>query len=109
MRTALILLLALAGCDATDSYRRPDTWRPIGANEANLRAMVVVPSDLAVATPAALADSGLPVAALGRLRHDRTRPLLDSGLARITPVAGGSPAAPAAAPPAGSGQSGSGQ
>jgi hypothetical protein len=101
MRKALLVLLALAGCDAIDPYRRPDTWRPTGANDANLRAMVVVPSDLAVATPAALADSSSVVAALGRLRRDQTRPLLDSGLARITPVAGGSPAP--AAPPAGSG------
>ena len=29
-----------------DPYRREGTWRPNGANEANLRAMVVSPSDL---------------------------------------------------------------
>jgi hypothetical protein len=44
--------------------------------------------------------------AVARLRTDTARPLLDSGLAEITPVSGGSsaaPAAPAAAGPAGNG------
>jgi hypothetical protein len=77
----LLLLLLLAGCDKTDPYLREGTWRPSGANEANLRAMVLVPSDLARATPASAADGGLAAAALDRLRHDRVRPLPDSAVA----------------------------
>src|ERR1700722_18591537 len=50
---ASLLLLALAGCAQTDPYTRPGAWRPNGANDANLRAMVVVPSDLVLARPAA--------------------------------------------------------
>jgi type IV pilus biogenesis protein CpaD/CtpE len=100
--TLLILLLVLAGCNQTDPYLRSGVWHPSGANEANLRAMVVVPSDLVQATPAARADGGLATAALVRLRRDQVRPLLDSGLAQITPVAGGS--APAAAAASGNSQ-----
>ena len=38
--------LVLVGCDALDPYRREGTWRPNGANEANLRVMVASPADL---------------------------------------------------------------
>jgi hypothetical protein len=99
----LLLVLALAGCNRTDPYLREGAWHPNGANEANLRAMVAVPADLATATPAGPADGGLAAAALDRLRHGRVTPLPDSGLAQITVVSGGSSAPPAAAPAAGSG------
>jgi hypothetical protein len=94
--TILLLLIVLAGCDSIDPYRREGTWRPNGANEANLRAMVVVPSDLAVATRASPADGELAAAALSRLHHDRVRPLPDSALAQIVPISSGTAAAPAA-------------
>jgi hypothetical protein len=100
MRATALLLLALAGCDKTDPYLRGGTWRPNGANEANLRAMVVVPSDLAAATPAGPADGGLAAAAVDRLRNDRVRPLPDSGVAQIVLVGSGAAASPAAAPTA---------
>jgi len=96
--TTLLLLLVLAGCDLTDPYTREGVWRPMGVNAANLRAMVVVPSDLAMAQRSGPADGGMATAALARLRHGEIRPLLDSGLARIVPVNGGSAAPPAAAP-----------
>ena len=32
---AALGLSALAGCAATDTYRRPGTWHPDGANAAN--------------------------------------------------------------------------
>jgi len=102
----LPLLVALAGCDLTDPYIRAGNWRPNGANDANLRAMVAVPADLAVATPASPADGNLAAAAVARLRTETVRPLPDSGLAQITPISGGSsaaPAAPATAAPAGNG------
>jgi len=104
--TIALLLIALAGCDLTDPYTRPGNWRPNGANDANLRAMVIVPSDVVLATQPDHADGGLAAAAVARLRHDNVRPLLDSGLAQIVPVGNGSTAAqqPAAAPVPGSGQ-----
>jgi hypothetical protein len=101
---ALFALIFLSGCDQTDPYRREGTWRPSGANEANLRAMVVVPSDLAVASRASAADGHLAAAALSRLHHDKVRPLPDSALAQVVPISGGSPAPPAAAAAQGSSQ-----
>jgi len=102
----LPLLVALTGCNLTDPYIRAGNWRPNGANDANLRAMVAVPADLAVATPASPADGKLAASAVARLRTETVRPLPDSGLAEITPISGGSsaaPAAPATAAPAASG------
>jgi hypothetical protein len=101
---ALLLLTVLAGCNRTDPYQREGTWRPNGANEANLRAMVVAPSDLAVASHAGPSDGELADAALSRLHHDKVRPLPDSGLAQVVPVSGGTTASSAAAPTPGSGQ-----
>jgi len=104
------LLLALAGCNVTDPYARAGAWRPNGANDVNLRAMVLLPSDLVLATPADRSDGGLAAAAAARLREDKVRPLPDSGLAQIVPVASGSAPAPppATAAPAGNGSGGNG-
>jgi hypothetical protein len=99
----LFLLLGLAACQQTDPYQREGVWRPNGANDANLRAMVAVPADLAAATPAGPADGSLAAAALARLRHDQVKPLQDSGLAQITVGGSSAAAAPAAAAPAGTG------
>lgn len=101
--TALLLLIVLAGCNQIDPYRRAGAWRPNNANDSNLRAMVVVPSDLAVASRGSPADGALAAAALSRLHHDRVRPLPDSALAPIVPVSSGS-ASSSAAPASGSGQ-----
>ena len=38
-------LLALAAC-TEDPFERPGTWQPVGANDANLRAMVQDPATL---------------------------------------------------------------
>jgi len=94
----LPLALALAACSQTDPYTREGVWHPNGANEANLRAMVAVPADLATATQAGPADGGMAAAALDRLRHDRVRPLPDSAVADVTVSSGG--ATQQAAPPA---------
>lgn len=104
----LLLLISLAGCKQTDPYMREGVWRPNGANDANLRAMVAVPSDLVVAAPANPADGGMAAAALDRLRHNRVRPLANSGLAQIVPVASGSGAPAAGAPSAAASPSGTG-
>jgi len=96
----LALLLALAGCDRTDPYLREGVWHPNGANDANLRAMIAVPSDLATATPAGPADGGLAAEALDRLRHDRVRSLSDTS-ASSAPASGAAPTPAAAAPASG--------
>jgi hypothetical protein len=102
--TALLVLIAIGGCDQIDPYKREGTWRPNGANEANLRAMVLVPSDLAVASRSGPADGTLAAAALSRLHHDKVRALPDSALAQVVPISSGAVPAPAAAPTPGSGQ-----
>jgi hypothetical protein len=101
---ALLPLLALTACDQIDPYSRDGVWRPNGANDTDLRAMVSVPSDLARAAPASPSDGAMAAAAAARLRHDRTRPLLDSGVAQIVPVNGAPAAAPPAAAPTGTGE-----
>ncbi len=105
LRTVLLLSLipALSACDLTDPYLRAGAWRPNGANEANLRAMVAVPADLVLAAPQGPADGALAADALNRLRHDNVRPLPDSGVAQIVPVSGGTSTPPAAAPASGNG------
>jgi hypothetical protein len=100
---AVLLLLVLAGCDRIDPYLRDGVWRPSGVNDDNLRAMVALPSDLIMATPPAPANGALGAAALRRLLQDRVRPLPDSGIAQITPVANGAPASSAAPAPSASG------
>ncbi len=102
--TALLLLLILTGCAQVEPYQRTGAWRPNDANEANLRAQVTMPSDWARAAPSARADGGQAAAAVARLRNDRVRPLLDSGVAQISPVSGGAAAPPQAAPAPGTAQ-----
>jgi hypothetical protein len=84
------LALALAGCDAMDPYRREGTWRPNGANDANLRAMVVSPSDLVRGVSSTDGNGQQAAAALDRYRNDKVRLLPDTGLAKIVPIASGS-------------------
>ena len=93
------LLAMLCCCAETDPYAREGAWRPNGSNEANLRAMVAVPSDLALAALASPADGGLTAQAVSRLRHDRVRALPDSGVAQVEAIGNGSAVPPAMAPP----------
>lgn len=89
-RLLCIVVLALAGCDATDPYLREGVWRPNGANEANLRAMVASPSDLVRGVASVDGNGQQAAAALDRYRNDKMRPLPDSGIAKIVPVSSGS-------------------
>jgi hypothetical protein len=89
-RLLCMLVLAVAGCDATDPYLRQGMWRPNGANEANLRAMVVSPADLVQGVRSPGGDGQQAAAALDRLRNDKIRPLPDSAIAKVVPVASGS-------------------
>jgi len=89
-----ILVLVLAGCDATDPYLRYGTWRPNDANEDNLRAMVVSPSDLVRGVSSSEGDGRQAAAALDRLRNDKPRLLPDSAIAKVVPINSGSQGAP---------------
>lgn len=79
-------MLFLTGCGMTDPYQREGSWRPNGANDANLRAMLVSPSDLVSGVAATGSDGQQAAAALDRYRQDKPRRLPDSGVAKIVPV-----------------------
>lgn len=94
LRPACALLL-LAACQ-TDDLNRPGTWRPGGANDANLRAMVADPGHLRAGV-AAPTERAMPATqAIRRMETDRRRPLPDTRAAQIG-------AANASAVPSGSG------
>ena len=78
------LLLAMGGCAFTDPYERAGVWRPNGANDANLIAMVKTPSDLVQGVGDGLGNGQLAAAAIERLRADKVKPLPDSGVAQIS-------------------------
>ncbi len=79
-------LLALLAACAGDDFARPGTWRPVGANETNLRAMLVDPSHLERGA-AATDERGQPAsAAVRRLERDRRHPLPDSRASKVGAV-----------------------
>lgn len=81
-----LILLALAGCDSFDPYEREGSWRPSGANDIALRAMLVEPDELFVGTSERGADGQRGGAAVERLRNDRVRDLPAS---RLVPIGSG--------------------
>ena len=83
MRRAAFLLLLLGGCEAIDPYTRPGKWRPLNANEANLRVHVAEPSMLDRGVDDRRADGQVTAAAVHRYRTDRVRPLPASGVSRV--------------------------
>lgn len=100
---------ALPACKQTDPYVRPGDWRPLGANAANLRAMVADPGDLYQGRAAATSPGDLAAAAVARLRADAVKRLPASSIAEIHATDTGgeqgsgtqaTPAAPVAAPAA---------
>ncbi len=84
-----IAVLGLTGCDAMDPYLREGDWRPNNANDDNLRAMVVSPSDLVRGVGSDGGDGQQAAAALDRARNDKVRRLPDSDIAKVTPVSNG--------------------
>ena len=101
MRRTLILLVLLGGCEATDPFTRPGAWRPLNANEANLRVHVADPATLQRGRDDPRADGQAMAAAVTRYRTDRVRPLAASGVSRIQ--ATGPAGAPASAASGGDG------
>ena len=69
------LLALLSGCAGPDPYNFPHTWRPTGANDANLAVMAVRPADLARGRGTGRADAQVAAAAVDRLRAGRVKPL----------------------------------
>ena len=72
------VLALLWGCAGPDPYDFPHTWRPTGANDANLAAMAVRPADLARGRGTGPTDAQVAAAAVDRLRAGRVK-ALDSG------------------------------
>jgi hypothetical protein len=101
MRRALVLVLVLGGCQQMDPFTREGAWRPMRANEANLRVHVADPAMLDRGIDDPRADGQVTAAAVQRYRTDRVKPLAASGVARIQATGGG-----AAAPAAGGGDGG---
>lgn len=79
----LVVAALLGGCEWYDPFQRPGAWRPTGANEANLRAMVGRPADLTFGAQAEGSDGHLAADAVDRLREDRVRRLPITDIARI--------------------------
>lgn len=102
MRLPLLLLAVLLPACATDPLDRPGTWRATRANEANLRAMIADPRDLAQGRDAGTSRGQAASVAIERLETGRRFPLPASTLSRVAPSGqepqGGSPANTPAAP-----------
>jgi hypothetical protein len=96
MRRAIFLVLLLGGCEQIDPFTREGAWRPMRANEANLRVHVADPAMLERGVDDRRADGAATAAAVHRYRTDRVKPLAASGVARIQATGAGG-AAPAAA------------
>ena len=94
---AAVPWLMLGGCAQIDPLTKEGIWRPTGANDANLRAMVAVPSDLAYGRAARTTDGRSAAQAVERLRTGKVYPLQDVGISKLG--GGGSGAPPAAAGP----------
>ena len=93
---AAVPLLMLGGCAQIDPLTKEGIWRPTGANDANLRAMVAVPSDLAYGRAARTTDGRSAAQAVDRLRTGKVYPLQDVGISKVGGGGGGGGAAPAA-------------
>ena len=87
MRYRLILVLVLAGCAAEDPLTRPGLWHAVGANDANLAAMVADPNDLVTGVVDRRMDGQVAAAAVARYRAGKVKNLPDSNIAQFGPTA----------------------
>ncbi len=67
-----LMLAALTGCAATDTYRRPGTWHPDGANAANIAAMAENPEDLVHGRGSPGSNGALAAQAIDRLSETKS-------------------------------------
>jgi hypothetical protein len=85
-RPPLSLLLALlaTGCTLTGNpLDRAGTWHPLGANAANLAAMVANPHDLVEGEAASGTPGPVAVTPVDRLRADKVKALPDNSIVQI--------------------------
>jgi len=82
-RAAFLLVILLGGCETMDPYAREGVWRPLQANEANLRVHVADPAMLERGRGDHRADGQTTAAAVSRYRTGRVRPLPAAGVARV--------------------------
>ena len=80
------LLTLTAGCAPEYEWDRPGTWKPTGANDANLQAMVADPQDLSSGRGMLTNRASGPARAVTRLLTDRRRALLNNGISRVAPI-----------------------
>lgn len=87
-RLTVMALLLLVACGA-DSRERDGTWRPTGANAANLRVMIADPAhlDRGVGDPRGRGRQAAD--AIERLEDDALKPLPDVRASTVGPSAGG--------------------
>jgi type IV pilus biogenesis protein CpaD/CtpE len=112
VRAAIVCLLVLTGCTQNEPYERPGMWRPIEANDTNLRAMIADPADLDMGRAATTSRGDAAAAAVSRLRAGLDKPLPASSISKVqvaptdlqqAPTADGTAANPGAALNASSG------
>ena len=90
-------LLCATSCAFEDPLTRPGLWHPVGANEANLRAMVADPDDLVTGMADRRADGQVAAAAVARYRAGKVKDLPDSTISKIAPISVNTAPAAAAA------------
>lgn len=71
-------VVLLGGCEDRDPYRRTDVWRPTGAPQANLAAMVANPQDLIRGHGVNRSDPKVANTAIQHIWTDTPKPLLDA-------------------------------
>ncbi len=90
----LALGLAVAGCGSTEPYVRAGEWHPLGANAANLRAMVADSRDLDLGRGANFSEGDIGAAAVVRLRADAVKRLPASSISTVRANDTGAPSGP---------------
>jgi len=89
---ALAALLALAGCDK-DPFAQPGTWSlpptGLGANDSNLRTMVINPNDLVAGTGDDNGLAALSTRPIDLMVAGRRRPLPSVNASEIGAAQGG--------------------
>ena len=83
--------MLLAGCAFEDPLTRPGLWEPVGANDANLRAMVADPEDLVTGVADRRADGQVAAAAVARYRAGKVKELPDSAISKVAPNSASTP------------------
>ena len=105
-RLGLLVMLTAVGTGGCSDPEidRPGTWKPVGINDRNLRAMLVNPQDAYIGTGAITSRGDSGSRAATRLLTDRRRPLLDASVSHLGASSSSADSGPA--PVAGGGGSG---